>query len=389
MYRHPLLSPRRSGRRALAALAAVAVLAAGGCAFGEPDDVEQGKPPKLPPPPSRSAGPTTPEDAVGVQVLTKNLQSPWGLAFLPDGSALVTERDTHRILSVTAGGVATPAQTIPGVRTGNEGGLLGIAVSPTYKTDQTVFIYYTTETDNRIAKLTLGGQPTPILTGIPNGARHNGGRIAFGPDGYLYAGCGDGNLPARAQDLKSLGGKILRMTTAGKPAPGNPFPNSLVWSYGHRNPQGFSWDAGKRLYADEFGQNLWDEVNLVQPGKNYGWPAVEGKGTNPKYVNPLVVWTPAEASPSGAVVNNGIFVVTGLRGKRLWLVSLDGKGGVKGAPRAILDGKYGRLRDAVNAPDGSIWVLTSNRDGRGDPVPDDDRIIRLLPVGGGSGVSTM
>jgi len=378
----------RSGRRVVAALTAVVVLGSTGCAFGRPDDVAQGKPPNLPPPPSPSIGPGAPEDEVGIQVLAKNLEAPWGLAFLPDGSGVFTERDSRKIYTITAGGAIEEIQVVEQAYSRGEGGLMGIAVSPKYATDRTVFIYYTTETDNRIAKLTLGAEPVPIVTGIPVSGIHNGGRLAFGPDGFLYAGTGDASQTGRSQDLKSLGGKILRMTADGKPAPGNPFPNSLIWSYGHRNVQGLAWDAQKRLYATEFGQNRFDEVNLIQRGKNYGWPTVEGPGTNPKFVNPLVVWGTDEASPSGATITGSVLVAAALKGQRLWVVPLDGKGGLAGEPRSILQGKFGRLRHVARAPDGTLWVLTSNRDGRGEPAPEDDRIIRILPPGTG-GVSKL
>ncbi len=371
----------------VAALAALSVLAAG-CAFGPADDVNGGEPPNLPPPPSPSVGPETPEDEVGVQVLAKNLEAPWGLTFLPDGSGVFTERDSRKIYTITAGGAVTEAQIVEAAYSRGEGGLMGIAASPNYATDRTLFIYYTTETDNRIAKMRLGDEPTPIVTGIPVSGIHNGGRLAFGPDGFLYAGTGDASQTGRSQDLKSLGGKILRMTADGKPAPGNPFPNSLVWSYGHRNVQGLAWDAQKRMYATEFGQNRFDEVNLIQPGKNYGWPTVEGVGTNPKLTNPLLVWGTDEASPSGAAVAGTVLLAAALKGQRLWVVPLDGKGGVDGQPRAILQGKFGRLRHVAKAPDGTVWIMTSNRDGRGEPQPEDDRIIRLLPPGS-AGVSKL
>jgi glucose/arabinose dehydrogenase len=366
------------------ALAVAATLALAGCAFGAPDDSESGQSPNLPSPSAPSADPngSGDDDEVGVQVLVKNLQVPWGLAFLPDGNALVTERDTRRILQVTPGGRSTPVQTITEATSSGEGGMLGIAVSPKYATDKTVYLYYSTNTDNRIASLVLGQRPKPILTGIPVAANHDGGRLAFGPDGYLYAGTGDATNTARAQNRASLGGKILRMTTAGKPAPGNPFPNSLVWSSGHRNVQGLAWDSAGHLWATEFGQNKFDEVNQVTKGGNYGWPTVEGTGTDKRFVNPQVTWPTKDSSPSGDAVAGNSLIVAALKGERLWVIGLDPKTGkVTGQPRAVLQGRFGRLRTVVAAPDGSVWVTTSNRDGRGNPTVDDDRILRIIPPG--------
>lgn len=365
------------------------MLATSGCAFGEPEPDPAGQPPNFPSP-TVTTGSGSSEATV--TVLAKGLRVPWGIAFLPDGGALVTERDTGRILKVgpessPEGLTVTTVQTLDEVDASGEGGLMGIAVSPNYATDQTVFVYYSTSEDNRIAKLTLGGEPVPIVTGIPLSGIHNGGRLAFGPDGFLYASTGDASQRGLAQDRKSLGGKILRMTPDGRPAPGNPFPDSLVWSYGHRNVQGFAWSVDNRLYASEFGQNTWDEVNLIEPGKNYGWPEVEGKGNDDRFVDPLVTWPTDESSCSGAAVIERLFVTACLRGERLWLVELTAGGGVLGQPRALLVEDYGRLRTAVVAPDGSLWVSTSNHDGRGRPEPEDDRILRLVFSNGTAGKS--
>jgi glucose/arabinose dehydrogenase len=381
--------PRRN--RAAAVLVAVLLFAAG-CTFGDPPPDPAGEPPTFPTPstaPSQSGG--LGRDVVEA-VLAKGLRVPWGIAFLPDGGALVTERDTAKILKVGPdsgpdGLTVSTVQTLDEVDARGEGGLMGIAVSPRYATDRTIFVYYSTGDDNRIAKLRLGGEPAPIVTGIPLSGIHNGGRLGFGPDGFLYASTGDASQRGLAQDVKSLGGKILRMTPDGKPAPGNPFGNSPVWSLGHRNVQGFAWTVDKRLYAMEFGQNTWDEVNLIEPGKNYGWPEVEGKGGNPKYVDPVVAWPTDEASCSGAAAINRTFVTACLRGERLWFVELTAQGGVFGQPREMFRGEYGRLRTAVVAPDGSLWISTSNHDGRGDPRPDDDRIIRLVFAGAAAGKS--
>jgi glucose/arabinose dehydrogenase len=192
----------------------------------------------------------------------------------------------------------------------------------------------------------------------------------------LYVGTGETYYTRQiAQDLNSLGGKILRMTPEGKVPDGNPFPASLVWSLGHRNVQGLAWDAAGNLYASELGADTYDEINLIKPGNNYGWPMVEGAGSDPKYTSPITTWTPTKvASPSGIAILGSSIYIACLAGQRLYRVGLDGKGS-----QALLTNAYGRLRSVVAAPDGSLWVLTSNRDGRGRPVPTDDRILRFVP----------
>ena len=332
--------------------------------------------------------------ATSVQTVATGFRIPWGLAFLPDGTALLTERGNvvparddpggvARIMSVTPDGVVTEVQRLPEVdaREG-EGGLLGIAVSPTYATDRWVYVYYSSTEDNRIARLRLGEPPQPIVTGIPvaggAGRFHQGGRLAFGPDGMLYAGVGETYFDSEiAQDTTSLGGKILRMTPDGQPAPGNPFAGSLVWSYGHRNVQGLAWDGQGRMYASEFGSKTYDELNVIEPGRNYGWPLVEGFSTDPAHTNPIATWTPtAIASPSGIAVLGEHVYVACLRGQALYRLDLDGRN-----PQRVLT-EHGRLRTVAVAPDGSLWVTTSNRDqvGREDQLPqspEGDRILRV------------
>jgi glucose/arabinose dehydrogenase len=312
---------------------------------------------------------------------------PWGLAFLPDGTALVTERDTTRLLSVTVDGRITEVRRFTEARLGGwhpggggEGGLLGLAVSPRYSTDRWVYVYYTTETDNRIARFRLGEAPQPILTGIPNGQVHNGGRIAFGPDGMLYASTGETGRRELAQDRNSLADKILRITSDGRPAPGNPFGDSAVYSLGHRNVQGLAWDSRGQLYASEFGEDRSDELNRIEPGGNYGWPTVEGTGRDPRFVNPIATWRPVDASPSGIAIVGTYIYLACLRGQRLYRVGLDG-----GDAQAMLVRTYGRIRTVVPAPDGSLWLLTSNRDviaGNFTPpavaAATDDRILRVV-----------
>ena len=368
-----------------AALVLVTVAATAGCAFGPPDEGEGGEPPNLPPPSTGASVDEGPPSVVAT-VITQGLDVPWGIAFLPDGSALVTERDTTRIVRVSPdGATVTAVQTIDEAQPGGEGGLLGIAVSPEYASDSLIFVYYTAANDNRVARLRLGETPEPILTGIPKAGNHNGGRLAFGPDGYLYATTGDAASTARAQDLGTPAGKILRMTKDGTPAPGNPFPDSLVWSYGHRNVQGIAWDSRGQMFATEFGQNTWDEINRIEPGRNYGWPEVEGMGgDNQSFVDPIQVWPTSESSCSGAAITGDVLVAACLRGNRVWLMSL-ADGALAGPAVAALVAEYGRLRAAATAPDGSIWVSTSNLDGRGDPREGDDKILRLVVGGGGGG----
>jgi glucose/arabinose dehydrogenase len=310
--------------------------------------------------------------SVEIRAIATGLEAPWGLAFLPDGRALVTERDSKRLVSVTAGGVVQEVQRIEAAEPSGEGGLLGVAVSPTYESDRWVYVYYTTDTDNRIARLRLGEQPEPIFTGIPRARTHNGGRIAFGPDGLLYAGTGDAGARNRAQDRAYLGGKILRLTLDGKPAPGNPFGDSPVWSVGHRNVQGLAWDRQGRLFASEFGQNYYDELNRIEAGRNYGWPDVEGRGDDGRFVNPIATWATDDASPSGIAITGDRVYLACLRGEKVYRLGLDAS-----SPQVLLDGEYGRIRHVEVAPDGALWALTSNRDGRGSPKDGDDRILRL------------
>lgn len=237
------------------------------------------------------------------------LEVPWSIAFLPEGDALVSERDSTRILRVGKDGGTEEVGEVEGAEPQGEGGLLGLAVSPGFAQDSFVYAYYTAAEDNRIVRMTYDpddglGEQKVILDGIPSASYHNGGRIAFGPDGMLYAGTGDAGDGTASQDTDSLAGKILRMTPEGDPAPDNPFDN-LVHSYGHRNVQGLAWDDKDRLFGIEFGQNTYDEVNLIEPGGNYGWPEVEGVGDDDAYVNPVVTWDTGEASPSGAAIAGG------------------------------------------------------------------------------------
>lgn len=309
------------------------------------------------------------------EVIAEGLAVPWSIAFLGD-AALISERDTARIVELSADGTAREVGIIDGVAPRGEGGLLGIAVH-----EGDLYAYFTSASDNRIERYELTGEPgqlrlgssESVLTGLESAGNHNGGRIAFGPDGMLYVTVGDAGQPSRAQDLDSLSGKILRLTPDGDVPDDNPFEGSPVFSYGHRNPQGIAWDEEGTLYASEFGQDTWDELNVIEAGGNYGWPEVEGIAGGEGFVDPVQQWHPDEASPSGIAVADGAIFIANLRGERLREVPRDDLA----AAADHYAGKFGRLRDVVVAPDGALWVLTNNGDGRGSPRDGDDRVLRV------------
>lgn len=373
--------------------AAAALLLAAGCSSGEDTGTPFDRATSSAAAPSAAASPTPtvpPAPAKGtvkvVSTVTEGLASPWGLTALPDGGLLVASRDEGTITRVDVeSGKKTVIGSVPGVAPAGEGGLLGLAVSPTYAKDQLVYAYFTTASDNRIARMFYDprkpvgqqlGAPDTVLRGIPKGTVHNGGRIAFGPDKMLYAGTGETGETGLAQDPESLAGKILRMTPDGQPVHGNPEADSVVYSLGHRNVQGLAWDAEKRLWASEFGQNTWDELNLIEPGKNYGWPIAEGRAGKPGQVDPVEQWRTDEASPSGIAYVAGSVWMAGLRGERLWRIPLAGREPVA-APQAFLTGEYGRLRTVLAAGGDRMWLVTSETDNRGTPSPADDRILLL------------
>ncbi|SEF96803.1 Glucose/arabinose dehydrogenase, beta-propeller fold [Actinacidiphila yanglinensis] len=340
---------------------------------------------------SPSAATSTPPAKGTVKVtgtVATGLSAPWGLVQLPDGTLLVGARDTGRISRVDPKTHSvTQIGLVPGVThtKGGENGLLGLAISPDYGSDHLVYAYFSTESDNRIASFLYDpsrpkgeqlGAPDTILRGIPTGTLHNGGRIAFGPDGDLYAGTGETGQRALAQNMSSLGGKILRMTPDGQVPSDNPTPGSLVYSPGHRNVQGLAWDAQGRLWASEFGQDTWDELNLIRPGANYGWPTVEGIAHHPGFVDPVEQWHTDVASPSGVAYAAGCIWMASLKGERLWRIPLAGAK-PSAAPQSFLNGKYGRLRTVVALDDHTLLLTTSNTDDRGTPHPGDDRILQL------------
>jgi glucose/arabinose dehydrogenase len=389
------VSVRNRRFRAGAVVLGVVLALTSACSFGPPGPDEEGEPPNLPAPSAPSLGPDSSDgdQEVVVTVLAKHLDIPTGIAFLPDGSALVTERDSTRILQVgpdsdADGLTVTEVRRLNEVQPDGDGGLLGIAVSPKYASDKTIYVYYSTAKDNRIAKLTLKGKVQTIVTGIPRSGNANGGALAFGPDGYLYAGTGDGTpTGTEAASAKNLGGKILRMTTAGKPAPGNPAKTSLVWASGFHNVQGVAWDQSKKMYASDNGQPKNGELNVIDKGKNYGWPKADGTGSDPKLTNPLLFWPAADSTCAGVATLEQNVATACLAGKRIWLAGVTANGTVLGDPQPLLVGQYGRLRALVTAPDGSLWASTSNQEDGGSPTPDDDRLIRLVFSDGGAGRS--
>ncbi|MDX5399725.1 MAG: PQQ-dependent sugar dehydrogenase, partial [Actinomycetes bacterium] len=259
-----------------------------------------------------------------------------------------------------------------------EGGLLGATLSPD---EGHVYLYVSTAVDNRVVRHALArdvlGPGEDILTGIPVATYHDGGQVRFGPDGMLYVSTGDAGDTMAAQDGDSLAGKILRLAPDGAPAPGNP-SGTEVWSLGHRNVQGLAWDADGRLWASEFGQNSQDELNLIEPGLNYGWPLVEGEGDMDGMTPPVLVWPTSEASPSGLAFWRGSLWMAALRGERLWEIPVTDQDTGQLEPIAHWVGEFGRLRAVASAGDDApLLVATSNTDGRGNVRAGDDRVMRV------------
>lgn len=310
-----------------------------------------------------------------VTTIAEGLAAPWSIAFSGD-VALISERDTARIVEVSEEGALREVGVVPGVEPRGEGGLLGIAVR-----DAWLYTYSTAADENRVQRFALSGLPgamelgrsETILSDLPAAGNHNGGRIAFGPDGMLYVTVGDAGDRDGAQDLDSLAGKILRITPDGEIPQDNPVAGSPVYSFGHRNPQGLAWDEEGTLYASEFGQDTWDELNVIIPGGDYGWPTVEGIADRDEFIDPVQQWQPDVASPSGIAIASGSIFIANLRGERLRSVPLSDLRSVE----EHFVGALGRLRDVAVAPDGSLWILTNNTDGRGNPVEGDDRVVRV------------
>jgi glucose/arabinose dehydrogenase len=299
--------------------------------------------------PSRSAEEITSglQPAGTPVAIVSGLNVPWS-AILVGDEVLVSERDTGKILAFRPGGPVRSLGAVPDVVAGGDGGLLGLAL---LEREDTFWIYafVCSGSSNRIVRMAYRdkvlGKPEILVDGLPGGRSHNGGRIAFGPDGMLYATTGETRNARLAQEPNSLAGKILRMTPEGKVPDDNPFPGSLVYSMGHRHPQGLAWDDNGRLWATEFGNDQWDELNLIEPGANYGWPLVEGRGGDPAYRDPIMQWNTQEMGPSGLVYIDGTFFIAGLTGERIWSVTVDQEG--RPSVKSFFAGEYGRIRHVL------------------------------------------
>jgi glucose/arabinose dehydrogenase len=367
-----------TARARVVGAAALAVLLAGCAAPEQPEP----RAPAVAAPPGPVAGGLVPGR---VTELASALDMPWGLTFLPDGSALVSGRSSARIHHVPAGG-GSPALVgeVPGVEVTAEGGLLGLAASPGFTRDRTVYAYVSASPDNRVVALRIAEDLRSlsveriVLDGIPTGNRHHGGRLRFGPDAHLWITTGDAFTREIAPDPDSLGGKVLRIRPDGSIPPDNP-SGTPVFTTGHRNVQGIAFGPDGTVYAAELGQNTWDELNVLRAGADYGWPTAEGPdgrgGQRPIHWLP-----PAQASPSGIAHAGGAIWMACLRGQRLWRLPVDDER-ASGEPVAFLDGEHGRLRTVHLAPDGALWVTTSNTDRAtlgGEPSRSgDDRILRI------------
>jgi aldose sugar dehydrogenase len=333
-----------------------------------------------------------------VEVVASGLEIPWAMAFAPDGRLFFTERP-GRIRVIENGQLlADPVATLPvAAATGNESGLMGLAIDPDFAANGYIYVAYSyknakAQLKNRVSRLTVqgsqAGDEKVLLEEIPGEQIHDGGRVKIGPDGLLYISMGDASDPGHAQDMNSLSGKVLRINTDGSIPDSNPFPSSPIFTLGHRNPQGLAFQPGTgQLFETEHGTAANDEVNVLEAGENYGWPLVQGIAKDSRFVDPILYFTPTIA-PSGATFYDGdqlgpwrgsLFFVT-LVGQHLHRVVLGGADGRQViSDERLFEKEYGRLRDVIQGSDGYLYFCTNNRDGRGTPQPDDDRILRIVP----------
>ncbi len=329
------------------------------------------------------------------RVIASGLHNPWEMVFTPDGKILFTERTGNLRVIENGTLVNTPLITIPVAPVG-EGGLLGLTLDPNFKQNHFLYLYYTYDLaglHNRVSRFTesndFASSEKILLDNIPANSYHDGGRIKFGPDSKLYITTGEAGNPEKAQDLSYLGGKILRINSDGTIPSDNPFAGSPVYSYGNRNPQGLDWDPrnGNLIETEhgpsgEFGWHAHDEINLILPGKNYGWPNVIGSANDSRYVDPIYQTGNVTWAPSGAVFYNSDkipdlkdkLIVATLLGQHLEILNLDKKDKFQSSQK-IFDGSFGRLRDVITQPDGSFYILTSNSNSQ----VGNDKIIQVFP----------
>ncbi|MGI5826230.1 MAG: PQQ-dependent sugar dehydrogenase [Patescibacteria group bacterium] len=314
------------------------------------------------------------------QVVAENLDVPWEIVFLPGGSMLVTERTGQLVLIDPDGQKETIAQ-IEGVTAVSEGGLLGLSLHPDFDQNNFLYLYFTYQDSdgqllNKVVRYRYQNRSLSesqiIVDQIPGARNHNGGRIKFGPDGFLYITTGDAQQSSLAQDTNSLAGKILRVTDEGQPAPDNPF-NNLVYSYGHRNSQGLAW-INNQLWATEHGASGEDELNQIEKGENYGWPNVTGSRQQSGTQSPVIQSGNETWAPAGLASLNGKLYFAGLRGQSLFVFNEENNQLSK-----RLENQFGRLRAVVVGPDGNLYISTSNTDSRGNPKEGDDKILKLAP----------
>ena len=335
---------------------------------------------------------------VKVETVAENLKIPWSIAWTPDGTIFFTERDGH-LKTIKDGMVSEPIFSVD--VGGVEGGLLGIALDPNYSENHYIYLYYTyndfLSTKNKVVRyvesnLTLS-EDKILIDEIPGGPYHDGGRIKFGPDGKLYITTGDAANADLAQDKNSIAGKILRINSDGTIPEDNPFGDSPIYSIGHRNPQGLDWDESGRLVATEHGPSGFyglahDEINLIEPGLNYGWPDIIGPQESEGLITPIFNTGDDTWAPSGSDFYDGQkipqwsgkYFVANLRGTHLHIIDFDLENNKIISHQKLFDGEFGRLRDVATGPDGYLYILTSNRDGRGAPQVNDDKILRIVPL---------
>lgn len=336
---------------------------------------------------------TAPAAGARVETVATGLEVPWAVAFASDGVLYVTERP-GRLLRLR-NGVRDLTLEVPGVVQRTESGLLGLALDPDFGRNRLVYLYYTygNGNQNRLVRYTLTETALTderiLVENIPGSPFHDGGRIAFGPDGNLYVTTGDAGKPELAQTVRSLAGKILRIRPDGSIPEDNPFPSSPVYSYGHRNPQGLAWAADGTLYVTEHGPSTpvvdccHDEVNRIEKGKNYGWPMFTGRRQraggrmDSDFVMPIAESGDRDTwAPAGAAISGETLYFAGLRGEALYALDLKNLTSI----RSLFKNKFGRIREVLLGLDNMLYLTTSNRDGRGNPAAEDDRILRIDPA---------